>query len=249
MNKIRAIIIDDEPLAREVIKAYLKNAEDIVIVSECGDGFDGLKQIRELKPDLVFLDVQMPKINGFEILEVIDEPVNIIFSTAFDQYAIKAFENNAVDYLLKPYSKERFLDAIHKLRTRLSTKSTLKQDINQVSENYLSDQVLSRIIVKNGAKVKVILIDEVIYFEAQDDFVAIHTKEGKFLKQKTMKFFEEHLPSDKFLRIHRSYIVNLDEVQHLESYEKETYRVTLKNKEQLPVSRSGYSRLRERFEV
>ena len=244
---IKAIIIDDEPLARELIKAYLKNSSTVEIIAECGDGFEGLKSVRDLKPDLVFLDVQMPKLTGFEFLEVLDDPLNIIFTTAYDEYAIKAFENNAVDYLLKPFSKERLEEAVAKAAKRMETGDKDELLVKKLAGEKTSDESLQRIIVKTGTKVKVISANEVLYLEAQDDFVAIHTKEGKFLKQHTMKYFEEHLEQEKFLRIHRSFIVNLDEVEHLEPYEKESYRVVLKNKMSIPVSRSGYARLREKF--
>jgi two-component system LytT family response regulator len=244
---IKAIIIDDEPLARELIKAYLKNSPLVEVVAECGDGFEGLKSVRELKPDLVFLDVQMPKLTGFEFLEVLDDPLNIIFTTAYDEFAIKAFENNAVDYLLKPFSKERLEEAVEKAAHRLKKGDRDDVLMRRLADEKTSEESLQRIIVKTGSKVKVISTREILYLEAQDDFVAIHTREGKFLKQQTMKYFEDHLEKEKYLRIHRSFIVNLDEVEHLEPYEKDSYRVILKNKTTVPVSRSGYARLRERF--
>lgn len=244
---IKAIIIDDEPLARELIKAYLKTSALVEVVAECGDGFEGLKSVRELKPDLVFLDVQMPKLTGFEFLEVLDDPLNIIFTTAYDEFAIKAFENNAVDYLLKPFSKERLEEAVEKAAQRLKKGDRDDVFLKKLAEEKTSEESLQRIIVKTGSKVKVISTGEILYLEAQDDFVAIHTREGKFLKQQTMKYFEDHLEKEKYLRIHRSFIVNLDEIEHLEPYEKDSYRVVLKDKTTVPVSRSGYARLRERF--
>lgn len=240
---IKAIIIDDEPLAREVIRIYLVHHKDVELIGELKNGFDGLKAIQELKPDLVFLDVQMPKISGLEMLELIEEPPMIVFSTAFDEYAIKAFERNAIDYLLKPYTKQRFDEAIDKVRLQTNKE---KPDVKQVVDTYreMQDQ-LDRIVVKLGNKINIIGVEDIRYFEAQDDYVNLFTQDGKFLKQMTMKYLEEHLPQDKFIRIHRSFIANLDFVDKIEAYEKESYLLHLKEGQKLNVSRSGYSKLKE----
>lgn len=239
---IKAIIIDDEPLAREIIRIYLAHHKDVELLDEFKNGFEGLKAIQDLKPDLVFLDVQMPKISGFEMLELIEEPPMIIFSTAFDEYAIKAFEMNAVDYLLKPYTRQRFEEALTKVRQQSSKD---RSPIKEVIETYREAQeTLERIVIKFGSKIHIIGTENVRYFESQDDYVTIYTDEGKFLKQMTMKYLEAHLPQDKFVRVHRSFIANLDFIDKIEAYEKESYLLHLKEGQQLSVSRSGYSKLK-----
>lgn len=247
-NKIRAVAIDDEKLAIDIIRNYLKNFDNIELIAECRNGFDGLKAISELNPDLVFLDIQMPKINGFEMLELIDEPPVIIFTTAFDQYALKAFEVNATDYLLKPFSEERFRDAISKVEKLLKDKTKAAEKIENL-EKYNEENLesLERIVVKNGQKIVIISVDDVDYFEAQDDYVMLYSSKGKFLKQKTMKYFEEHLDPKNFMRVHRSYIVKINSIQQIELFEKESYKVILKDGRDIPVSKSGYSKLKEIF--
>lgn len=241
---IRAIIIEDEQPARELIKHYLNAHSNITLLGEFADGFSGLKAIQELKPDLVFLDVQMPKLTGFELLELMDETPRIIFTTAYDQFAIRAFELNAVDYLLKPYSQDRFNQAILKVSER-TQKEPLSKNITKLTEHVLEKQeILDRVVVKTGSKIKVIPVDQIIYVESQDDYVMIYSVEGKYLKQQTMKYFEQHLEPAKFLRIHRSYIVNIDTIKQLELYEKNSYLAILSNGAKLKVSDSGYKSLK-----
>lgn len=244
--KIRALIIDDEHLARQIIRKYLNEDEEIEVVGECSDGFEGFKQINELKPDLVFLDIMMPKLTGFEMLELLENPPRIVFSTAYDQYAIKAFEQNAIDYLLKPYSKERFSEALNKAKTNLSTQHPNRDSLKKVlEEQHEKVETLTRVAVRTGAKIHIISVDKIKYFEAQDDYVKLYTDEGNFLKQQTMKFYETHLPEGDFLRIHRSYIVRLKEISRVELMGKDTHVVLLNDGTQLSVSRSGYSKLKE----
>src|SRR5215212_4532085 len=199
---MKTIIIDDEPLARSIVKEYLQSYNDIEVVAECNDGFEGMKAIQQLKPDLIFLDIQMPKINGFEMLELFEEAPPVIFTTAFDEFAIKAFESNAVDYLLKPFNKERFDKAIQKF---------LQQSTNQPTQSVLEAAAQSpgqqnRIVVKVGNKIKIIPVNQINYLEAADDYVKIVTAEGAFLKKRTMNFFEQSLTNWHFVRVHRSYI-------------------------------------------
>ncbi len=247
-DKVKAVIIDDEQLAREIIKIYLKKFDRIELVGESSNGFDGIKQISELKPDLIFLDIQMPKLTGFEMLELIDEPPVIIFTTAFDQYAIRAFEVNATDYLLKPFSEERFSEAISKTIKQLTNRNESKRKINSlIKEVEHRAEFLERIVVKNGQKISVIAIDEIKYIEAQDDYTMLYTEKGNFLKQKTMKFFEANLDPSEFIRIHRSYFVKLAVVKQIELFEKESYRVILNDGMKLPISKSGYQKLKELF--
>jgi two-component system, LytTR family, response regulator len=246
MENIKAIIIDDENLAREIIKKYLADREDIFLASECSNGFDGIKQINKIHPDIIFLDIQMPRINGFEMLELLEETPVIIFTTAFDQYALKAFEVNAADYLLKPFSKERFNEALDKAFLHLKDKSKQSSMIkNLIDLNEKRQEYLERIITKDGAKISIIPADSIKYLEAQDDYVLIYSDEGKFLKQKTMKFFEEHLNPNNFVRLHRSYIASVKRIKRIELMAKESYQVLLDDKTTLPVSKTGYNKLKE----
>jgi two-component system LytT family response regulator len=249
-DKISVIIIDDESLARQVVRKYLADIPGIEILCECENGFEALKAINELKPDLLFLDIQMPKIDGFELLEVLDEKPEIIFTTAFDQYAIKAFEMNAIDYLLKPFSKERLEKALEKVRARIGTPSQGMESRGTPSLlKHLEEekQLLDRVITRLGPKITVIPVQKIRYIEAADDYVMIYDDSGNHLKEKTMKFFEEHLPPDQFIRIHRSYMVNISEIKSLELYSKDSYLAILKTGEKLKVSAEGYRRLREKF--
>ena len=241
---IKAMIIEDEQLARDLIKDYLKEYDDISLLGEYEDGFSGLKAINELKPDLVFLDIQMPKLTGFELLELLDHRPAIIFTTAYDQYAIKAFEHNTVDYLLKPFSKERFREAINRAFERISQGGNETVDKLVVHMDKAVDS-LHRVVVKSGSKINVIPVGDIIYIEAQDDYVMIYTPERKFLKQKTMKYFEAHLSQEEFVRIHRSYIARISEIAQMELYEKDSYIVIMKNGTKLPVSKTGLPKLKK----
>ncbi|NML19369.1 response regulator [Pseudoflavitalea sp. G-6-1-2] len=247
---IKAILIDDEPLARMIIKEYLQAYPAITIVQECNDGFEGVKAIQQHQPELVFLDVQMPKINGFEMLELIDNPPAIIFTTAFDEYALKAFENHAVDYLLKPFSQERFDKA---LRKWLDQQQALPVPAAEQTQSLLQSVSASspqnqRIVVKTGSKIRIIPIPEVLYLEADDDYVKVHTADGVFLKNKTMAHFEQTLDNRQFVRTHRSFIVNVQIITRLDAYEKESYLAVLNTGApqpvSVPVSKTGYARLK-----
>ena len=241
---IRVLIIDDESLARDIITSYLKENDNIEVLAECANGFEGVKAINELKPDLIFLDIQMPKISGFEMLELLDEHPHIIFSTAFDNFALKAFELNAADYLLKPYSKDRFNEALEKAIQKIETNSP-KTTHKVVVAHQNAAEELDRIVVKFGNKIHIIGLDTIRYIQAQDDYVEVHTHEGKYLKQMTMKYLEAHLPADKFVRTHRSFIANIEFIDKIETYEKESYLLHLKEGQKINVSRSGYSKLKE----
>ena len=246
-QKLSAIVIDDENLAREIVKKYLEAYDYIELLAVCTNGFEGIKRINELHPDLVFLDIQMPKISGFEMLELLEEPPVIIFTTAYDQYAIKAFEVNAADYLLKPFSKERFDEAIEKAKLFLRDKSKQISQIKKlISHNDDNKEYLERIIVKDGSNINIIPTEEIRYIEAQDDYVMIYSGNGKFLKQKTMKFMETHLNPKYFVRIHRSYISSVKEIEKLEQLGKDSFILKLKNDSRpLPVSKNGYENLKK----
>jgi two-component system, LytTR family, response regulator len=240
---IKAIIIDDEQPARDIIKHYLSAHNQITVIGEFSDGFSGIKGINELSPNLVFLDIQMPKLTGFEMLELIDDAPYIVFTTAYDHYAIKAFEMNALDYLLKPYSQERFNQAIQKVTERMA--KTDKPSLKKITEHLAeTKETLDRVVVKTGNKIKVIPEDTILYVESQDDYVMIYTSDGKYLKQQTMKYFEQHLDPHHFIRIHRSYIANINAIKQLELYEKNSYLAVLSGGAKLKVSDSGYKSLK-----
>jgi two-component system LytT family response regulator len=241
---IKCLIIDDEPLARSIVSEYLQHHAGIEVVQECSDGFEGVKAIMQHQPDLIFLDVQMPKITGFEMLELVDNRPGVIFTTAFDEYAIKAFEANAVDYLLKPFSRERFDAAVKKWLSQRGT--TTERENNTVSEEVPvrqpEEQV--RIVVKVANDIRIIPVSDVLYLEAYDDYVKVHTAGGYFLKKRTMGFYENTLDAAQFVRIHRSFILALSQLTRIEPSEKENHVALLKNGVRLPLSRSGYTKLR-----
>jgi len=241
---ITAIIVEDEKLARDIIRDYLKDHQEIKIIGEYEDGFSGLKAINELKPELLFLDIQMPKLTGFEMLEVLDHVPAIIFTTAYDQYAIKAFEHNAVDYLLKPFSRLRFLEAVKKARERIgSGDMNITDKLLEHIDN--QEEIIHRVVVRWGSKIHILPVADLRYIQAEDDYVMLFTKDNKYLKQKTMKFFESHLSPDEFIRIHRSYIVKLSEIAQMQLYEKDSYIVILKDGTKLPVSKGGLPALKK----
>lgn len=238
---INVILIDDEPLARALVKEYLNNHKEFSIIQECNDGFEGVKAIMQHQPQLIFLDVQMPKITGFEMLELLDPAPSVIFTTAFDEYAIKAFEARAIDYLLKPFSKERFDKAIAKWKQQ-NNSGSITQAVTEIVSMQPEEQ--NRIVIKNGSNIKIIPVKDVIYIEAYDDYVKIYTAEGMFLKKKTLSHYEQ-IFADKFIRIHRSYLVQLSQITRIEPMEKDNHVVILKNGMRVPASRAGYTKLKE----
>jgi len=246
---IKAVIIDDEEMAREIVLDYLEEFPEIEVTGQCADGFTGLKAINKEKPDLVFLDIQMPRLTGFELLEVLDRHPAIIFTTAYDEYAIRAFEQNAVDYLLKPFSQERFRDAVRKAKERIGKESPGFLAKNLEAHLEKKTDILNRVVVKSGRDIHVISVHDIFYIEAQDDYVMIYLEKKRFLKQKTMKFFEEHLDPGLFIRVHRSYIVNVDKILRIEPYEKSSAIVILQDGRNVTVSRTGLSKLKSRLDL
>lgn len=241
----KILIIDDEKPARDLIRAYLSSFQNITITGEASNGFEALKKIQEHTPDLIFLDIQMPKISGIELLEVLDDPPSVIFTTAYDDYAIKAFELNAIDYLLKPFSEERFMQAVTKvLEAQENTSPKKNQNLveNPSTPNY---DVPNRVVVKKGSDLIMIPTCEILYIEASDDYVFIHTKENKYIKNSTLKHFQTHLHTDQFIRIHRSYLVNVSKISKIEKYEKDSHVAIIDNIHKLKVSKSGYKGLKE----
>ncbi|TDH23044.1 response regulator [Segetibacter sp. 3557_3] len=238
---MKTIIIDDEPLARSLVREYLKPYPNIEIIQECNDGFEGIKAIQQHEPDLIFLDIQMPKITGFEMLELVDKLPQVIFTTAFEEYAIKAFETHAVDYLLKPFSQERFDKAMQKAITQTKVLPPTASILETAAHSPVQT---NRIVVKDGGKIKIIPTANIRYMEGADDYVKIYTEQGAFLKKKTMAYFEEVLNPQAFLRIHRSYIINIQLITRIDPYEKESHVVVLTTGEKLPVSKAGYAKLK-----
>jgi two-component system LytT family response regulator len=243
-NKIRAVIVDDEELARQMLRELMTTHPEIEIVAECANGFEAVKAVTELKPDFLFLDIQMPKLDGFEVLELVGTDRATIFVTAFDEHALRAFDAHAVDYLLKPFSAARFETALQRAKQRVSGGSSLPAPSDLAQSARRPAQYADRLVVKDGTRVFIIPVAKLEYAEAQDDYVAL-TSEGKqHLKQQTISSLELALDPTRFLRIHRSYIVNLEKVARIEPYSKDNYVVVLPNGKQLPVSRSGYTRLK-----
>jgi two-component system LytT family response regulator len=244
-TQFSALIIDDEPPARAVVGSFLTQHQSIRIIGECSNGFEALKAIQELHPDLLFLDVQMPKVSGLELLEVLDEIPVVVFSTAYDQYALKAFELSAVDYLLKPYSQSRFNQAMERVMEHL--KHGKRTDAQEIIKHHAkeSNSILERVVVKTGNKMHVIPAEKVRYIEANEDYVMIYAENSRHLKAQTMKFYETHLNPSLFVRIHRSYILNVNFVERLEPYDKDTYIAILTEGQRLKISRTGYRKLKE----
>jgi two-component system, LytTR family, response regulator len=243
MPKIRVMIVDDEELARAVIKEMLEAHADIEVAAECANGFETVKAFEECKPDLIYLDVQMPKLDGFEVLELIGPGVPVIFVTAYDAYAMKAFEVHAVDYLLKPFSAERFEAALDRARQRLSQSIKMPMPAELSAAARAPAQYIDRIVIKDGARVHIVAVSQVDYLEAQDDYVAVHSLGKKYLKQQTISSLEEALDPNRFVRIHRSYIVNLEKIAKIEPYTKDSRLAILQDGAKLPVSQNGYARL------
>jgi two-component system, LytTR family, response regulator len=239
---LRAIIVDDEELARHVLHELIDAHPDIEIVAECANGFEAVKAVTDLKPDLLFLDIQMPKLDGFEVLELIGTDLAIVFCTAYDQYALRAFEVHAVDYLLKPFGAERFEAALTRARQRMGEQKRVPVEL--ATQARTPGQFSDRIVLRDGSDVHIIPIAKLDYAEAQDDYVALASEGKKRLKQQTITSLEHSLDPGRFLRVHRSYILNIERLKKLEPYGKDSHVAILTDGTRLPVSRSGYTRLR-----
>lgn len=241
MQKIKSLIVEDEILAREVLKKHIARHPQLELIGECGDGLEGFKQIQSLQPELIFLDIQMPKITGFEMLELLDQKPVVIFTTAYDEYAIKAFEYHALDYLLKPFSASRFDQAVSRATAEIEKSENTAAGLQQA----ILPEELQRIVVKNGTQIKIIPLQEVLYFEAWDDLVKIHTAEGYFAKKRSLQSLEELLETQGFVRIHRKYLVNSMHVNSIKNYTADTWKVFLRNQAEIQASRSGYQKLKQ----
>ena len=238
----KALIVDDEELARHMIREFLQPHAEIDVAAECANGIEAVKAVAEHKPNLIFLDVQMPKLTGFDVLELIGNEVPVIFGTAYDQYAMRAFDVHAVDYLLKPIGRERFEAALGRAKSRLGQKMPSAHELAATARP--PQQFMERLVVKDGTKVTLIPVCKLEYAEAQDDYVALASQGKKHLKQQTIAGLEAGLNPDSFVRIHRSYIVNLERVVRIEPYGKDSRLAILTDGTRLPVSRAGYARLR-----
>jgi two-component system LytT family response regulator len=243
MTNIRAVIVDDEELARQIVRELLLPHPEIDVVAECSNGFEAVKAVAELNPDLLFLDVQMPKLDGFEVLQLIGPDIAVIFTTAYDQYALRAFDVHAVDYLLKPFDAERFEAALGHAKLRLGQRMPSPAELAAAARP--PTEYLERIVVRDGSKVDIIPCQKLDYAEAQDDYVLLRSQGKNYLKQETISNLEISLDRARFVRIHRSYIVNLERIATIEPYTKDSRVVVLGDGTKLPVSRTGYARLKE----
>ena len=241
---LRVIVVDDEELARALLRELLAAYEDVEIVAECGNGFEAVKAVTEKKPDLLLLDIQMPKLDGFDVLELIGADVPVVFTTAFDQYAIKAFQVHAVDYLLKPFGAERLAEALVRARSRIISRETLPVKA-LVSEARTARSPLERILIRDKADVHVIPVAKIDYFEAQDDYVSLKVGDKNLLKEQTLAELEQLLDPNRFVRIHRRYLLNVARLAKIEQSVTDSRVAVLQDGTELPISRSGYAKLRE----
>jgi two-component system LytT family response regulator len=241
---LRVVIVDDEPLARGVIREYVRAHPGVEVVAECANGFEAVKAVAELAPDLVFLDVQMPKLSGFEVVELLGRQVPVVFTTAYDEYAIRAFDVHAVDYLLKPFSEERFAEALARARARLQ-----RRDEDDGLDGLMADArggrsgPVERVLIRDGSQVHVVPVAAIDYVEAQDDYVCFRAAGKQYLKDQTMGALEATLDPSRFVRIHRSYLLNIERIARVELYAKDSRVAILRDGTRLPVSRAGYARL------
>ena len=237
------MIVDDEPLARKAMSLALAEFPEIEVIGECTDGFEAVKMINQEKPEVVFLDIQMPKLDGFDVMELLDDPPFIVFVTAYNEYALKAFESHALDYILKPFKIERLAKTLERVEKRLK-ESQGEQPVGQLLDHHQEHNTpLERILVRDRNRIHIIPVVDITHIEAQDDYVALYTKERSFLKKETLYGLEKRLDNRQFVRIHRSYLINIDYLSKIEPYAKDSKIAVLKDGKTLPVSRSGYQRL------
>ena len=239
--KMRVAIVDDELLARGVLREYLARHDDIEVVAECANGFEAVKAIAELEPELVFLDIQMPRLDGFEVAELIGAKTRLIFVTAYDQYALKAFECHALDYLLKPFSEQRFEQALAHARAHRSAPEAVQAAAREAATRAAP---LDRVLIRDGAKVHVIASARIDYIEAQDDYISIRSEGKSYLKSQRLSELETQLDPAKFLRVHRSYLLNIDGIRRIEAATKDSHVAILRDDTRIPVSKAGYQKLK-----
>jgi two-component system, LytTR family, response regulator len=242
-EQLSCIIVDDEELARTVIREHVTRYPEVEILAECANGFEAVKAVNELAPDLLFLDIQMPKLTGFEVLELIGAEIAVIFVTAYDEFALRAFEVHAVDYLLKPFSAARFDEALQHARLHARRGGQTAAPA-LIAETRKQQKPLQRVLIRDGSRVHVLPADKIDYIQAQDDYVCFRSGGKEYLKQEAMGDMEALLDATRFIRIHRSYILNVERLARLQLLAKDSYVAVLNDGTQLPVSRSGYSRLK-----
>lgn len=240
--RLRLAVVDDEPLARRVVSEYLADVADVEIVAECANGFEAVKAVAELRPDVLLLDVQMPKLDGFEVVDLVGRDVAVVFLTAYDQYAIKAFDVAAVDYLLKPFTKDRLLEALARVRARGAAPPGSMQTVATVARGDGAPHA-TRIAIRDGAKVHVLPVEKIDYVQAQDDYVSFRSEGREYLKEQPLGDVESSLDPARFVRIHRSFLLNIDRLARVELDDRENRVATLLDGRRLPVSRAGYVRL------
>jgi len=243
VTTLKIAIVDDEAPARAILREYLGREPHVEVVAECGNGFEAVQAVTHMKPDVLLLDVQMPKLDGFEVLELIERDVAVVFVTAYDQYALKAFEVHAVDYLLKPFGPERLTEALERVRERLA-KGKIAPAAEPLAGRLQSGRTpITRVLIRDGASVHIVPLAKIDYAEAQDDYVAIHAERRTYLKEQTMAQMEAMLDPRQFVRIHRSYLLNIDRLAKVEATDTDSRVAILRDDTRLPVSRSGYARL------
>lgn len=241
---ITVAIVDDEEPARSILREYLADHPGFVVVAECANGFEAVKAVGEYQPQLIFLDIQMPKLDGFEVIDLLDPKPKVVFVTAYDQYAIRAFEVHAVDYLLKPFTRERLAEVVAHVQQMIRMSQT--QPLETLSTDAAKGRKpLQRIAFRAGGNIEVLPVSRIEYLEAQDDYVQAVSRGQKFMKQQTLAQLEELLDPSRFVRVHRSYILNVESLARLEPYAKDSRVAVLKDGTRIPVSRAGYDRLRE----
>lgn len=245
-ERIRAILVDDEKLARQYLNELLGQFPQVEVLCECRNGFEAVKAVAEHRPDLLFLDIQMPKLDGFEVLELLEHPVAVVFVTAYDEYAVRAFDAHALDYLLKPFSKERLAETLDKVQRNLGRARPPVSELKEAARP--ADEFQKRIVVKDGTSVVIIKDDEIDYLQAEDDYVSIHKKDKSWLKHQTLASLEHALDPRRFIRIHRSVIVNVERIDKIEPYTKDRHLAILKDGTRLPISRSGHKRIKSILE-
>ncbi len=245
-KKIRAIVVDDEDLARQMLQEYLVEFPNIEIVGECDSGEQAVKNINSLQPDLIFLDVQMPELSGFGVLKKLEKIPFVIFSTAYDKYALQAFEVNAVDYLLKPYDRQRFNQAVQRVLERIENNAPSNEQLQSLINSIQMDKAdTKRLWIKENGSLKPIKLQEIDWIEAMDDYACLHVGKANHLVNQTMRELEAKLGDKMFMRIHRSTIVNLDSIQQLRPIGDGSYQVILKDSTKLSLSRGQAKKLKK----
>jgi two-component system LytT family response regulator len=240
---VRVLIVDDEQPARAILREYLAERADVRILGECANGFEAVKVCTEERPDVVFLDIEMPKLNGFETLELLDSSIAPIFVTAYDRYAVKAFEVHAVDYVLKPFTRERLYEALERARARRQKGPLDAPALSAAARE--QHRPLDRIVVRDGTRVHILPVGKLDYAEAQDDYISLKSEGKTYLKAQTLASLAAALDPKRFLRVHRSYVLNLDRLARLELYAKNSHVAVLRDGTKIPISRDGHARLRE----